>query len=189
MSPFEKEVSRAQMKVENSYWIRHEMSENNLNGRLELFRRCWRWNGLDNSHVTKTWLPSQTFHCSLIVRSSNYPTCNPSISLTDSLSVQGLDSHQCSTFFPPPSFFLSLSSIPTPFFAFPYTQKKPNYNTAKPIWEQQASHSVGEGGWDAFCHQTSKLQHVKPRPTACPVQHLDHSSAMCVNLIIQGTLL
>ncbi len=36
-----------------------------------------------------------------------------------------------------------------PLFAFPYTAhtpKKPNYNTSKTIWEQQASHSVGEGG-------------------------------------------
>lgn len=71
----------------------------------------------------------------------------------------------------PPLFFLSLSSIPSLFFPFPYTSQKNKtiYNTAKPIWEQQASHSVGEGWWNAFCHQTSKLQHVKPRPIACPV--------------------
>lgn len=92
--------------------------------------------------------------------------------------------------------FLSLPKLYSlPLFAFPckahtHTHtKKTNYNTAKSIWEQQASHSVGEGGWNACCHQTSKLQHVKPRPTACPVQQWDHSSAMCTDLIVRGTLL
>lgn len=89
--------------------------------------------------------------------------------------------------------FLSLPKLCSlPLFALPYiahTEKKSNYNTAKPIWEKQASHSVGEGGWNACRHQTSKLQYVKPRPVACPVQQWDHSSAMWANLIVQGTLL
>lgn len=88
------------------------------------------------------------------------------------------------------SLFLSLPKLYSLLFLLSHTQRtqKTNYNTAEPIWEQQASHSAGEGGWNAF-HQTSKLQHVKPRPIACPVQHLDHSSAMSVDLIIRGTLL
>lgn len=89
---------------------------------------------------------------------------------TNSRSVQRLDSHPCATFLHP--LILSLPRLYSlPLFAFPSTAHthKTNYNTAKPIWEQQASHSAGEGGWNACCHKTSKLQHVKPRPIACPV--------------------
>lgn len=92
----------------------------------------------------------------------------------------------------PPSFFPSLSSIPS-LFLLSHTRRTYKktlittqlnlYGNSKPLilWE--------EGGWNAFCHQTSKLQHVKPRLIACSVQHWDHSSAMCVNLIVRGTLL
>lgn len=113
-----------------------------------------------------------------------HPFLSPILSLCrDSIPINAL---------PFSTLFLLPKLFSLPLFAFPYTahtQKKTNYNTAKPIWEQQASHSVGEGGWNAFCHQTSKLQHVKPRPIACPVQQRDHSSATCVNLIVRGTLL
>lgn len=93
----------------------------------------------------------------------------------------------------PPSFFLCLSySIFPPSCLPSHTQKthaqNSNYNTAKSILEQQASHSVVEGGWKACSHQTSKLQHVKPGPVACPVQHWHHSSAMWVDQIVWGNL-
>lgn len=44
-----------------------------------------------------------------------------------------------------------------------------NYNTGRPIWKRQASHSVGKAAIKCR-HQTSKLQHVKPKelgPALC----------------------
>lgn len=122
------------------------------------------------------WLP----------RPSHYHRCNQSIFLPNLLSVQRLDSSQCITFLHCLSFCPQAILPLSFFFAFSYTKytQKSNYNTAKPILEQQASHSVVEGGWKACSHQTSKLQHVKTGLIACPVQHWDHSSAMRVDQIV-----
>lgn len=98
----------------------------------------WRkQNGLNKYECYKEWI---AFHCSC---TSSVRSCSPSTSFW-------ADSHQCFTFLHPLSFFLS--SIPS-LFLLPihsaHTQK-PNYNTAKPIWEQQASHSVGVGRVQCF---------------------------------------
>lgn len=87
----------------------------------------------------------------------------------------------------PPCSFLSLNPFLFSFFTFPCpapSHEKSNYNTAKPIQEQQTSHSVVEGGWNACCHETSKLQRVRPRLIARPVQHWDQSTAMWVDPIV-----
>lgn len=166
-----------------------------LNGTWDL-RKPSRMPSFAPQKVTKTLLlqrPRLPFTSHRLPGSSHYATCNPSISLSDLLSAHRLVFSRCPSVCPP-SFFLFSSSFPS-LFLHSHTQhkhthtKKSNYNTAKPIWEQQASHSVVEGGWNACCHQTSKLQHDKPTLIARPVQQRDHSSAMWADLIIRGTLL
>lgn len=160
------------------HWITRETTENYLNCSLSLHlegdESTWKMFMLQK--------PRLPFASNRLPWSSHYATCNPSISLSDSLSAHRLY---------PPSPFLFPSSFPS-LFLHSHTRhqkkinKKCNYNTAKPIWEKQASHSVVEGGWNACCHQTSKLQHDKPVLIACSVQQWDHSSAMWADRVIPG---
>lgn len=106
--------------------------------------------GLENIHVTNAWLlplPIDRLG-SVITRRAINPFLDPILPLSSALIPL--------IFLHPLSFLPEPYSLP--FLCFPihrtHAQRKCNYNTAKPILEQQASHSAVEGGWKACSHQT-----------------------------------
>lgn len=134
-------------------------------------RRCQKWNILENIHATKIhWLVSQTQPSAsywLFLRSF-YQTCTPSSYLPEYPKCKTLLSPLLFSSFPPPSFLLP---------SHPPKKKKKNcflQHSKTYMGTAGLFFSVVKGGINACSHQTSKLQHVKLGPMACPMQQWDY---------------